>query len=216
MKNYFKVAFTLLLFYGLPVLIYFLRNHDLSLTTWQLIPVVVGCAMLLITQPTITKADFENTKDRGSMIILLVTSWLGQWVLMIDWIFIRNMPDSQENNYAFYLGLMGMITGLTFRYIAIRELKENFTNTVGKITPTLIKTGPYSYLRHPSYTGAWLFLVATGVTLQGFWSTMIILILITGSYVYRVSIEEKFLISVFGEKYTDYQKHTWKLFPFIW
>ncbi len=76
----------------------------------------------------------------------------------------------------------------------------------------LITRGPYSQVRHPSYTSYILcflgivFLVPSVVSL-------ILLIGIPGYY-NVILYEEKYLLQVFGEEYAEYMEHTGRILPF--
>jgi len=78
----------------------------------------------------------------------------------------------------------------------------------------LIQTGPYRFIRHPTYL--FYFLMFIGLPLI----TMIWPLLLNsiGIYGYTKSIrdEEELLIQHFGEKYEKYQLITKKFVPFLW
>ena len=65
-----------------------------------------------------------------------------------------------------------MVIGTVIRVQCFREMGKHFTFSVTLLKDhKLIKSGPYSYVRHPSYTGAYLNLVALVMwyTAQGTW-----------------------------------------------
>jgi protein-S-isoprenylcysteine O-methyltransferase len=63
---------------------------------------------------------------------------------------------------------LGMIWGgFIFRVWSIRVLDRFFTSRVViQSDHQLIRTGPYRYLRHPSYLGAWVSQIGISLLLQ--------------------------------------------------
>ncbi len=82
----------------------------------------------------------------------------------------------------------------------------------------LITDGLYHYIRNPMYLGfltfffGFLFLFSFG----GFISIPIVLIPLFLTFQQRIRIEEKLLISLFGDEYIPYIKRTKRLIPFIY
>lgn len=85
----------------------------------------------------------------------------------------------------------------------------NFENT-----SRLVKSGIYRYIRHPLYLS--IFLVGTGVLFKDPHPLQIILAVINLLAVYITAlIEEKEMISKFGDEYTNYMAETKMFIPFI-
>lgn len=77
----------------------------------------------------------------------------------------------------------------------------------------LIKSGPYSRIRHPMYTA--LFSVYLGLGLiSSNYIIIILMIMAVISLAIRIPKEEKMLIEKFGDEYTTYMQNTGRLFPF--
>lgn len=79
----------------------------------------------------------------------------------------------------------------------------------------LITSGPYRWVRHPSYLGALVFLCGIPMV----FGTWFPLIAIPGCFVavkWRIMDEEAFLISEFGEQYEGYRKSIWRLIPGVY
>jgi protein-S-isoprenylcysteine O-methyltransferase Ste14 len=75
----------------------------------------------------------------------------------------------------------------------------------------LITTGPYRYVRHPSYLGFFLMFIGLPLLLSNPFS-LIPLVAIPGYY--RATVhEERLLIERFGNEYLEYQKRTGRFFP---
>jgi protein-S-isoprenylcysteine O-methyltransferase Ste14 len=80
--------------------------------------------------------------------------------------------------------------------------------------PTLIRTGPYAYVRHPIYSGLLLAMVGSALATGLGW--LIALAVTTVYFVYALRIEESDLRASFPRDYPDYAAHTKRLIPFVY
>lgn len=151
----------------------------------------------------------------------------GQWVILalVAGITVGlNMPGVAPSfdirtHFAIFciLGLVLVWAGILFRFWAIQTLGRFFsTRLVIQEGHELITTGPYKYLRNPSYTGALATFIGFGLGI-GNWLSVAVLFL-TGliTYIFRVRVEERMLEEQFGQAFEDYKKRTWALIPFVW
>jgi protein-S-isoprenylcysteine O-methyltransferase Ste14 len=78
----------------------------------------------------------------------------------------------------------------------------------------LITSGIFAYIRHPIYAG--ILLVCSSIIWQ-YWSIERVLtfLSLTSIFIIKIQKEEKFLITKYPE-YSDYQKITNRLIPFLW
>jgi protein-S-isoprenylcysteine O-methyltransferase Ste14 len=117
----------------------------------------------------------------------------------------------------FVIGAIFAIVGLIIRVISILTLKQQFTYTVTKIeNHQLIETGFYKYIRHPGYLGQLIIMLGISTALSNWLSIILMMISVLCGYIYRITIEEKFMINQMGQKYIDYQKRTKRLIPMIY
>ncbi|MGH2480827.1 MAG: methyltransferase family protein, partial [Ktedonobacteraceae bacterium] len=79
----------------------------------------------------------------------------------------------------------------------------------------IVSTGPYRFLRHPSYTGVLLLVGGIGITLGNWLSLLIILAGVLIGLLYRISVEEKALRTFLGQPYEEYMRRTKRLIPFL-
>ena len=79
----------------------------------------------------------------------------------------------------------------------------------------VVDTGPYRYIRHPSYTGALMTQVGIGLSLGNWVGMLALLVCMTVAYSYRISVEEKALIAALGEPYKQYMQRTRRIIPFL-
>jgi protein-S-isoprenylcysteine O-methyltransferase Ste14 len=109
-----------------------------------------------------------------------------------------------------------MLAGTVFRQWAIAVLGRYFFGVIGvQKEQKVVETGPYRWIRHPSYTGVLIFLVGMGLAMQS-WAAMLVNIVIFGvAYGFRIFVEEKVLIRELGNSYVEYMKRTKRVIPKI-
>lgn len=116
-----------------------------------------------------------------------------------------------------WVGLLLIVAGLALRWWAIRTLKAFFTVDVAiRSDQSLIETGPYHLLRHPSYSGALLSFFGLTIALSSWISFFIILVPICLAFSYRIHIEEKAMSDAFPSLYPAYCKRTRRLIPGVY
>ncbi len=124
---------------------------------------------------------------------------------------VAMLPD-----WTFYPGLALLALGVAIRQWAVLTLGRYFSETVGvQQGQKIIDTGPYRLIRHPAYTGVLIALLGTGIAISSWGATLLLLIVFTLAYGYRVSVEEKALASQLGDEYIRYMKRTKRLIPFL-
>jgi protein-S-isoprenylcysteine O-methyltransferase Ste14 len=114
-------------------------------------------------------------------------------------------------------GLVAIWLGLALRIWAVVTLGGSFSTFVHVDTEqAVITSGPYRWVRHPSYTG--LLLIALGFGLcAGNWLALLICVVVPSlALVPRIAVEESELTRVLGERYRSYQKATHRLVPGVW
>jgi protein-S-isoprenylcysteine O-methyltransferase Ste14 len=115
----------------------------------------------------------------------------------------------------FFAAIALLWVGLAFRYYAMRVLGHYFTFQVDVHSGQTIETGPYRYIRHPSYTGALITVLGLGLAL-GNWAGLVALLACVGiGYTYRIHVEEAALVAALGEPYKQYMGRTQRLVPFV-
>jgi protein-S-isoprenylcysteine O-methyltransferase len=160
--------------------------------------------------------DRANDRDRGSLLLIILFFWLG---ILLSFSLSLLLPQAAilgNQKFIFLQGLVLMLGGIAFRWYAMSVLGRFFTVNVSiQEGHTLVETGPYRYIRHPSYTGALITEVGVGLAL-GNWASLLALIVCAAiSYAYRISIEEKTLLAALGDPYRDYMRRTTRLIPFL-
>jgi protein-S-isoprenylcysteine O-methyltransferase Ste14 len=114
-------------------------------------------------------------------------------------------------------GIAVMWAGFGLRAWAVRTLGRFFRVEVTvDAGQTLVDTGPYARVRHPSYTGLLVFYLGLGICLDSYLSVAAAVLLPLASVVNRIAYEERTLVRELGEAYEVYMSRTRRLVPGVW
>jgi protein-S-isoprenylcysteine O-methyltransferase Ste14 len=115
------------------------------------------------------------------------------------------------------VGVIVMWLGLGTRVWAVAALGGAFRTTV-EVDPdqAVVTTGPYRWIRHPSYAGLLLIVAGLGLALGNWLSAAACLALPLPAFAWRIHVEEAELSRVLGEAYRAYQTTTARLIPGRW
>ena len=115
----------------------------------------------------------------------------------------------------FVIGLVTMVAGMVLRWYSIFALGKSFTVDVAtRPGQEVVATGPYRWIRHPSYTGG--LLTVFGVLLCcANWLSFLAFGIVIAGYAYRIRVEESALAEGLGDEYRDYMRRTRRLIPFV-
>jgi len=210
-KVVFTIAAILLLNFapltGKPELIFHYKSILLA----------IAAACLWLSQPAFSSNDAKRNKksDRNSILVILIMTCISVASAVSEWAYLDNAEE-----YSVYITAIGaflLIAGISIRVWAIQTLGKHFTATVTLTEGhQLVRSGPYQWVRHPSYLGAFMAIIGAPVFLNAGWATIIAAVSMTIAYYIRIGVEEKMLSSYFGAQYQDYKKHTKRIIPFIW
>jgi protein-S-isoprenylcysteine O-methyltransferase Ste14 len=161
------------------------------------------------------RRNIINKGDRGSFWLLFVLIAVG-YTLSFYFAATR-IGRIYHWNAFFAIGAIMIIVGLIIRITAIMTLKKHFTYTVTKIeNHELIESGLYKSIRHPGYLGQMIVIIGTSVSLSNWLSVLSMIIPVVFGFIYRINVEERFMIEQMGEKYIEYKKRTKRLIPTIY
>jgi len=163
--------------------------------------------------PRLHRRGTEITKkDKGSSQLIS----LGNFVSVVIVFSFALSGTAMWPSWVYYPGILLMVLGIVLRQWSMAVLGSFFSGTVGvQEGQKVVDKGPYRLVRHPSYTGGLLIFVGMGLALQS-WGAVLLIVLIFGlAFGYRIYVEEKVLVSEFGEEYVEYAKRTKRLIPYI-
>lgn len=154
--------------------------------------------------------------DRGSLrlIWLVVPVSLLAAYLLTHWAQWAAFGPSAS---LYATGVLLFCAGLLLRWYSIAYLGKYFTVNVSvSADHRVIDTGPYRFIRHPSYSGALLEFLGFSLCLQNGAAMAAIMIPVVLSFSYRIRVEEAVLADALGENYRRYMRHTRRLIPGIY
>jgi protein-S-isoprenylcysteine O-methyltransferase len=162
------------------------------------------------------KAGESRNADRGSLALI--------WIVIV-----ASVALAFNFAYAFpaagmgavptlrFLGIAVFAAGLAIRWYAIVHLGRFFTvNVAIAAGHRLIDTGPYRFVRHPSYTGALMAFLGLALCLANWASRAVMLIPVFLVFLRRMHVEEDALLQAFGNQYRDYMRRTKRLIPAVY
>ena len=161
-------------------------------------------------------AKSADSKDGGSIRVLLG----GMWIALMLGFFLSfakagSFPPGARVP-AFVVGVALIILGSLLRRWCFRTLGQYFTGDVkASADQPVIRTGPYRFVRHPSYTAGIMMFTGIGLALGSWFSFLLIAIASIATYWYRVTIEERALLGTIGEQYASFMKERKRFIPYI-
>jgi protein-S-isoprenylcysteine O-methyltransferase len=153
--------------------------------------------------------------DRGSLPLL--------WIVILASVYaaysasyVAPQWHIRQTGLCFATGLAVFAVGLGLRWYAIVYLGRFFTVDVAIAADhRLVDSGPYRYIRHPSYTGALLALLGLGLCLCN-WVSLAVILAPVLVFVRRIQVEEAALLAGLGDGYRRYMQHTRRLIPGVY
>ncbi|HXE32268.1 MAG TPA: isoprenylcysteine carboxylmethyltransferase family protein [Terriglobales bacterium] len=158
-----------------------------------------------------------NNRDRGSRLWIVLWVWAG---IAGGFSAMWSAPAAEIGTGArlwFSVGVVLIWLGIGLRWWAIRTLGRFFrTSVIIQGEHRMVTSGPYRWIRNPSYTGATLTMAGVGLAMLNWLSFAALLASILIAYARRITVEQRALADHFGQPYRDYIARTWALIPFVW
>lgn len=168
---------------------------------------------VIIAVATRTRGSKGNVRDRGSMLILWIVIVAG--ITLCEW--MKNVVPAPLLGGGHWLRLAGVVVlmaGIAIRWTAILNLGKSFSANVAiREAQELKQSGLYRFVRHPSYLGLLLVLLAIGLYSRNWVALLVLLVPATAALIYRIHVEEDALREAFGQRYAEYSKATRRLVP---
>jgi protein-S-isoprenylcysteine O-methyltransferase Ste14 len=153
--------------------------------------------------------------DSGSRIAVISSVWATVAAAIALSFAFPDAAIKSGRTGLFIFGLVLMLAGMVFRWYSIRVLGASFTVDVAtRPGQEVMQSGPYRWVRHPSYTGGLLTLVGILLCCLNLASLAAIVVAAAG-YAYRIGVEERALAADLGPPYLDYMLRTKRLIPFL-
>lgn len=177
---------------------------------------VIGM-MVSVFQPTYKPIDETAPKhDRGTAAQIVWSVYLTQIFGVIEAIYFR-YPESFRWDLAATVALVVALSGMGLRIWAVLTLGRYFTWHIDVYDDhQVIRTGPFRWIRHPAYCGAFFLFVATLVFLHAWVGALLSATFQLWAYVRRIRHEESLMVERMGEPYVAYIREVKAFLPLIW
>lgn len=160
--------------------------------------------------------DKNDCWDNGTEIQIIWSVYLTQLLAVCEATYL-NFPESMRWNITTTIALTAIISGLALRTWAIHALGSFFTMHLSvQNGHKVICTGPYKFIRHPSYAGAFFIYLGIPVFLHSWIALAAAAILLPMAWIRRIHYEEKMLIQTLGDDYLAYCQSVKKVIPGLW
>ncbi|WP_394002532.1 methyltransferase family protein [Luteimonas sp. WGS1318] len=159
----------------------------------------------------------DRSRDDGTLVrlVLVVGGCISAALLVSIWLPGRLPPAWQPT--LLWGGCVLMLTGMVLRWWSIRVLAEHFTVDVAIAADhRLIRSGPYHWLRHPSYTGLLLTVFGFLCVLGSWLAPLVVVVPLWRALRRRIHVEEAALSAAFPVDYPAYARTTRRLLPGLW
>ncbi len=167
--------------------------------------------VLAVTRLSSAKAA---SKDAHSLRLLWVVIGVSIWLSIH---LHTSRPDAALPESFALTGYAIFVIGILLRWYSIIHLGRFFTIDVAIAADhQLVDTGPYRFLRHPSYTGALLAFAGFALVMRNWASVVAITVPIFLAFLYRIHVEERALLAALGDRYRAYMQRTKRLIPFVY
>ncbi len=134
----------------------------------------------------------------------------------VSW-YYRLILGSTKVNFASIAGLLSAWGAFPVRLAAKQALGKYYTINVAILKDhQLVDTGIYRYVRHPLYLGILMYYLGLPLIVNSAVGLFVVTLPATIGSLYRMGLEEKALISRFGERYLAYAERTARLIPYVW
>jgi protein-S-isoprenylcysteine O-methyltransferase Ste14 len=180
---------------------------DFTLAAWALLEVGLRVR-------EVVRGKGRRDRDRATRILIAVS--LGAAIAAA--VLARSAAPSLRMPVALRIaGVVVMWLGLALRVWAIAALGGAFRTTV-EVDPgqAVVCTGPYKWIRHPSYTGLLLIVLGFGLAVGNWLSMAACVVVPLPALVRRIHVEEAELNRVLGDAYRIYASDTARLIPRLW
>ena len=157
-----------------------------------------------------------DAKDRGTANQIVWSVYFTQAAVLVEAAYFR-YPASAQWDWITTAALALMAAGLWIRTWGVMTLGKYFTwhITVEK-QQTVIRTGPYRFVRHPGYLGAFLTYASTAAFFHAWTALVPSMIILLIAFLRRMHYEEKEMRATLGEEYASYSRCVCRFIPWVW
>lgn len=187
---------------------------------WALVVAIVSVASLgtlEVRQAFRTRGTIMSPHDRGSYWIWQATiGFTFPAAVSTHWI-VPGLSVSSGGAWPYVAGVAVFWAGIAIRWWGIRTLGRFFQFTVVRSEGQhIVDKGPYAFVRHPGYTGGLLIFLGLGLAVDNLAGLALATALSVAATLYRVKVEEEFLVAEFGDEYREFMRTRKRFVPAVW
>lgn len=161
--------------------------------------------------------DMGGIADRRAKRLVVAAVWGG---LVAAFVLAKNVPALRAGADTWTTLILGVVIaclGTVLRAWSILTLGTFFRRDVMvEAGQTVIRKGPYRWLRHPSYTGTLVNAFGLALAFGSWVGAVLALTMATLGHLPRIRVEEAELRDGLGEAYEGYASTTARLVPGLW
>jgi protein-S-isoprenylcysteine O-methyltransferase Ste14 len=196
-----------------------LRRLLLPAGMWSLAGTLEGVEVLRQRQRGTSRSLVNSAADRdpASVRLLTLTWWPAGAIALAETTVLPRLNASQKRDrLCLAAGIAVTSAGIALRQWAIRTLGQYFVGHV-LVQPgqAVISSGPYRWVRHPSYTGLWLEMIGVGLSTGNAAGMATCALMPLAGITARISGEERELTASLPG-YREYIQDKPRLVPHIW
>jgi protein-S-isoprenylcysteine O-methyltransferase Ste14 len=180
-------------------------------TIASLFLILFGLMEFFLRRGATAKSVKAGSSDRGTTFLIFASYVFAILALSLD------LPGSTWFPELRWIGVGSATFGTMLRIWSMHILGRYYTRTlVTTSDQRVVQRGPYRFVRHPGYLAALLIWVGAAIASGSVTATVLVFALLIIAYGYRIRNEERMLVEALGAEYSDYQRKTSRLVPFIY
>lgn len=155
-------------------------------------------------------------QSAGSRLVQVGLGIVAGLLIWGPWSAVLGREVVQRSVTSAHIALALTLVGMAFAMWARLTLGRNWSGTVTvKQDHELVRSGPYSIVRHPIYSGILLALLGTAIA-RGYIGAFIGMAVAAVALRLKSLTEEAFMTEQFGSQYATYKRSVKALIPFVW
>jgi protein-S-isoprenylcysteine O-methyltransferase Ste14 len=164
----------------------------------------------------LSKGEESKLVPRQGMVLLMIAPLLFGILFFLPFADRRNIGVMIASQEFRWLGLFLYGLGLALMSWSRATLGKMYSGQVTiQKSHQLIKQGLYSYIRHPIYLGMLSSTLGLSLLFRS-WISLVVMIPIVASLLFRIRDEEALLHQEFGSEWEAYCERSWRFIPYLY
>jgi protein-S-isoprenylcysteine O-methyltransferase Ste14 len=160
------------------------------------------------------RAGLRWRTEAAARLVILVLVLLAIRVPVLRRALHQAQSDTPSNTLVRICGVVLCALGIGVAIWARASIGRNWGMPMSrKENPELVTTGPYSFIRHPIYSGILIAMLGCAVSVSILW--LLPLIFFGAYFIYSARREERIMVEEFPEQYPAYMRRTKMILPFV-